>query len=207
MAFLVNRCASRLSRILQPRSCASFMSTEREPVPEKKKKKPPEVRVNLIENKNLTVMSLESANKLANHKGVQLALVEEPAHWMLVGNRQAYELLSPGSKVASKKEDDMKALGFKGLKKAIFSTNIQDNDVQTKLKQISKWVSAGYVVDIALDKSEKSEDIRAKLEEAIKDTAKLPGSVKRNSNTLLRVQYQPIETVKSKKDVKKETSQ
>lgn len=133
------------------------MSTEREPIPEKKKKKPVEVRVNLIENMNLTVMSLESANKLANHKGVQLVQVHEPAHWMLVGNRPAYELLTPGSKVASKKEDDMKALGFKGLKRSIISASIHENDVQTKIKQINKWIASGYVVDVALDKSEKSD--------------------------------------------------
>lgn len=115
------------------------------------------MRINLIEQKNLTVMSLESAHKLANHRGVQLAPVGEPAHWMLVGNRQAYEMLTPGSKVASKKEEDMKALGFKGLKKSIFSASIHENDVQTKVKQISKWVAGGYVVDVAFDKSEKSD--------------------------------------------------
>lgn len=157
MAFLVNRCACRLASLIQPRSCVLFMSTERENAPAKKKKKPPEVRINLIENKNLTVMSLESAHKLANHKGVQLTPVGEPAHWMLVGNRQAYELMTPGSKVASKKEDDVKALGFKGLKKSIFSTTIHENDVQTKIKQINKWITGGFVVDVALDKSEKSD--------------------------------------------------
>lgn len=151
-------------------------------------------------------MSLESANKLANHKGFQLNPVSEPAHWMLVGNRPAYELSTPGSKVASKKEDDFKALGFRGLKRAIFSTNIHENDVQTKVKQLSKWVAAGFVVDIAIDKSEKSDDIRAKIEEAIKDTAKLPGTVKRNSNSLLRVQYQPVKAPASNKELKKDSS-
>lgn len=199
MLTLVNRCANRFLAIHSAQRSVVFLSSESDAVPSKKKKKPPEIRINLIENTSLNVISLEGAKKLAAKKGVQLVPVDNPAHWMHSGNRTPYEFLTPSNKV-SKKQDDFKAQGFKGLKTTIFSSTIQENDIATKIKQLSKWIRNGYVIEVAFDVSEKSNDIRARVENTITDVAKLPGNIKRQSSSLLRIQYVPEKTPNEKEN-------
>lgn len=156
MALLLGRYVTRFSKQLPVTASVVFLSTEKPPSATKKTKKPPEIRINLIDNNTLTVISMDSAKKLANHKGFKLTLIEDAAHWMRVGNRQVFQLLHPGSKVASNKETNMRDQGFKGLKKMVFSVGIHEHDIETKIRKIEKWVAGGYVVDIAIDMSDKT---------------------------------------------------
>ncbi|KAK3927163.1 Translation initiation factor IF-3, mitochondrial [Frankliniella fusca] len=199
MLTVVNRCANRILALRSAQRSVALLSSETENAATKKKKKPPEVRINLIENTTLTVISLDGAKKLAAKKGCQLTPVDSPAHWMLSGDRTPYEFLAPSQK-ASKKVDDVKAQGFKGLKTSIFSSSIQERDIAVKIKQLTKWIKSGYVVEVAIDVSENSNAIRAAVEEAIGDTAKLPGTIKRDSKTLLKLRYEPLIKPNKKED-------
>lgn len=155
MSLLAGTCLRQLGGLPLIRRFALALSIDASATaPSQKKKKPPEKRINLIENSSLTVMTMDSAAKLASRRGLQLNQVEKPLNWMLVGSRPAYELLSPASKVSSKKVDTIKQRGFKGIKRAIFSVKIQEHDLATKIKQVSRWLSSGYVVEVAVDVSE-----------------------------------------------------
>lgn len=153
---ILSRCANRLLWFCQIQRGVLCLSNDAAK-PQEKKKKTPEVRINVIEKMSLTVMSMESAVKLANRRGLLLSSVEKPAGWMLAGNRTPYLLQPPSVKVATPKEDNMKNIGFKGLKHAVIGIKIQEHDLATKIKQITKWISSGYVVDVAVDQSEKTE--------------------------------------------------
>ena len=153
---ILNRCANRLLWYSPIQRGVLFLSNEGSK-PQAKKKKAPEVRINVIENMSLTVMSMESAVKLANRRGLVLNPVEKPINWMLAGNRTPYLLMSPSDKVIHPKEDNFKADGYKGIKHSVIGLKIQEHDLATKIKQIKKWVASGYVTDIAVDQSENSE--------------------------------------------------
>lgn len=197
MSLLATRSISRLLRVYPTLRSVVLLSSEHrqndgETLAKTKKKKSPEVRINLVENTSLTVVSMESAHKLANRRNMKLTMIENPEHWMTAGNRKAFELLAPSKKVTPKKDTDMKAQGFRGLKQAVFSDTIQDHDISFKIKQLSKWLLNGYVIEIAVDVSDKCKELVSKIEEEIKDIAKLPGIVKRDSKTLFRIQYEPV---------------
>ncbi|XP_075213000.1 mitochondrial translation initiation factor 3 [Lycorma delicatula] len=127
-------------------------------------------------NHSITVTTLEDATKLANRRDLKLIKVKE---YDAKTERATYRLLT----IAQYLREDMKIKhsfseknksSIKGTKLVSLSTKISDNDLNSKIKNMIKWLDKHYEVRVVIsnDKGE-AENIYNKVAEGVKESGKI----------------------------------
>ncbi|CAG0916999.1 unnamed protein product [Notodromas monacha] len=120
-------------------------------VREKKKKTPPSSPyVTLLDTNNeISVVTLESAEKIADHKS--LRLVREAGN-ASEGQRDTYRLVHAHDYFKKVQKSRLKNIGLKGEKAAGIKSHISEHDLKPRLHQLQEWCRKGYQVKVAIDK-------------------------------------------------------
>lgn len=117
----------------------------------KKPKRPIVPRITLLSgNDDITVTTLEEAQKLSKRRDLKLVKIVDLD---TKTQRPVYKLMTPteyhAEDVKSKKEKQ-KNTAFKGEKVVMLTSAIQEHDLQTHIKKISKWLSKEYEVRVII---------------------------------------------------------
>lgn len=108
--------------------------------------------ITLVEgNDYLTVTTLEDATKLAQRRNLKLVKIKD---YDTKTERCTYQLMSPGEYLKEeKKSKNLVAKtksNLKGSKLVSMSSKIEDNDLNSKIKNMIKWLGKQYEVRIVI---------------------------------------------------------
>lgn len=122
----------------------------------KKKKSPIIPKITLIQGNNLTVTTLEEAQKLSKRRDLRLVKIldldtktERPVYKLMTGAEYHAEDIKQRELKKDEKEKNKNAL--KGEKLVILSQNITEHDLGTNVKRILKWLTKPYEVRIIIN--------------------------------------------------------
>lgn len=122
----------------------------------KKKKSPIIPKITLIQGNNLTVTTLEEAQKLSKRRDLRLVKMldldtktERPVYKLMTGAEYHAEDIKQRELKKAEKEKNKNAL--KGEKLVILSQNITEHDMGTNVKRILKWLTKPYEVRIIIN--------------------------------------------------------
>ncbi|XP_018576552.1 translation initiation factor IF-3, mitochondrial [Anoplophora glabripennis] len=146
---------------------------------EKKKKTVIIPKITLISGDQLTVSTLEEAQKISKRRDLKLVKIvdldtktQRPVYKLMTGNEYHAEDLKQRD---LKKKEKQKG-NIKGEKVLIISHNITEHDLQTDIRKISKWITKSYEVRVVIngDSSniDKAEHVYNYLESALRTEAR-----------------------------------
>lgn len=121
---------------------------------EKKKKTNIIPKITLISGDQLTITTLEEAQKLSKRRDLKLVKIvdldtktQRPVYKLMTGSEYHVEDLKQREQ---KKKDKLKG-GIKGEKLLIINHNISEHDLQTDIRKIVKWITKSYEVRVVIN--------------------------------------------------------
>lgn len=159
----------------------------------------PEERITLIAQDNsISITPLTEAQKLSGSKNLRLVKIKDidtktrrPVYKLMTSaDYHQEELRKRTERQKSREQSDIK-----GDKLLAISHSIADHDINTKIKNLAKWLVKQYQVKIVIegkdnDSKEKSEKLYARLEGELKNLGKF--TQKRMQGKDLKFQVLPI---------------
>lgn len=122
-----------------------------ETVQPKKPKRPIIPRITLLTaNDEISVTTLEEAQKLSKRRDLKLVKIVDLD---TKTQRPVYKLMTSAAYHAEdvkNRKEKQKSGALKGEKVVMMTTAIQENDVQTHVKKISKWLGKQYEVRVII---------------------------------------------------------
>ncbi|CAL4094380.1 unnamed protein product [Meganyctiphanes norvegica] len=120
-----------------------------------------------------TVLSLSQAQRLSKRRNLKLVKIEDPT--LQKQERPLYKLLTGkeyfDEQILKKDEMVKDASGVKGEKTILISGQIEKHDLESKMKNVIKWLKKSQRVKVTISAGKSNEDDRArvlkKMEEAV----------------------------------------
>lgn len=112
-----------------------------------KKKKIFSPKISLYIDDKLTVTTLQEAEKLANRRDFKLMQLDKACSSSSSSGRLVYKLLSKSQLAASGKKPGK---AHKGEKELALTAKIGRHDIDSKIKNISKWLSKNLEVKVVV---------------------------------------------------------
>ncbi|ERL85114.1 translation initiation factor IF-3, mitochondrial [Dendroctonus ponderosae] len=146
----------------------------------KKKKTAPIPRITLLNGADISISTLEDAQKIAKRRDLKLIKLldldtktDRPVYRLMTGAEYHHEDL--------KQRETKKAIKAKGAfkkeKLLIMSQNITEHDLQTNINKLLKWISRRYEVRIVIngnsENSTKSENVFATIQKSVTDQGRI----------------------------------
>ncbi|XP_072394002.1 translation initiation factor IF-3, mitochondrial [Diabrotica undecimpunctata] len=170
-----------------------------------KKKKTVEIpSITLIQGNQLSVTTLSEAQKLSKRRDLKLVKIvdldtktQRPIYKLMTGTEYHAEDLKQR---LQKKEE--KQGSIKGEKVLILNHNIYEQDLQTQIKKIGKWINKMYEVRIVINgdssNMEKAEAVYSAIEKTLEKDVKIVQKRQKGSD----IKFQLLPPKKNKDDSK-----
>lgn len=121
---------------------------------EKKKKTNIIPKITLLSGDQLTITTLEEAQKISKRRDLRLVKIvdvdtktQRPVYKLMTGTEYHAEDLRQREQ---KKKDKQKS-GIKGEKVLIVNHNISEHDLDTNIRKIIKWIAKSYEVRVVIN--------------------------------------------------------
>ncbi|XP_057658265.1 translation initiation factor IF-3 [Diorhabda carinulata] len=168
--FTTNVGARNVSNIINNFDKNDGLGAEEKP---KKKKTAIIPKITLIQDQQLSVTTLEEAQRLSKRRNLKLVKIidldtktQRPIYKLMTGSEYHAEDLKQR---AIKKEEKQNAV--KAEKVLIINHNIYEHDLQVHLKKINKWIDKLHEVRVVINgdsnNMEKAESVYANIEKAL----------------------------------------
>ncbi|CAG9762896.1 unnamed protein product [Ceutorhynchus assimilis] len=162
----------------------------------KKKKTNPVPKITLISGQDITVSTLDEAQKLAKRRELKLVKIidldtktQRPLYKLMSGAEYHQEDL----KQREKKKADKQKGGLKGEKLLILNQKITEHDLETNIKKIIKWLTKKYevrmVINGSAENTQNAENVYSFLEKNLSSYGRLVQ--KRQKGTDIKFQVIP----------------
>ncbi|CAG9860786.1 unnamed protein product [Phyllotreta striolata] len=164
----------------------------------KKKKTVPIPKITLLSGDNLTITTLEEAQKLSKRRDLKLVKINDldsktqrPVYKMMTATEYHAEDVK---QKAAKKE--LRKKSIKGEKVLMIGQNIAEHDLQVHINKIKKWVGKRYEVRIVINgdsnNTEKAESVYKLIENSLNKEARIVQ--KRQKGSDIKFQLLPPKT-------------
>ncbi|XP_030745807.1 uncharacterized protein LOC115874708 [Sitophilus oryzae] len=170
----------------------------------KKKKLPIIPKVTLLHGEDITITTLEEAQKIAKRRDLKLVRIidldtktQRPVYKLMTGAEYFQEDL----KQRERKKAEKEKTGFKGEKVLMISQNISEHDLQTQINKVIKWLDKKYEIRVVIngdkDNSRKAENIYSQIENNLKQYGKILQTRQKGSDIKFQI-IPPKQTNESK---------
>ncbi|KAJ8936880.1 hypothetical protein NQ314_012144 [Rhamnusium bicolor] len=133
-----------------------LLITDIDPITGEQKKKKANIvpKVTLISGDELTVTTLEEAQKISKRRNLKLVKIvdldtktQRPVYKLMTGSEYQAEDLKQREQRKKEKQNSF----IKGEKVLILNQRISEHDLQTDIKKIKKWIAKSYEVRVVIN--------------------------------------------------------
>ncbi|RZF34661.1 hypothetical protein LSTR_LSTR010826 [Laodelphax striatellus] len=144
-----------------------------------KKKKEKLVYITLIENDNVSVLTLDDAVKLSKRRNLKLVQIKD---YETKTERATYQLMSAADLLSEEKNSKKDNKDSTGVKLLSISSKIEEHDLTSKMKNIIKWLNKKNEVRISISNDDnKGEDVFKHISEKIENNGRIVQKRQRNN--------------------------
>ncbi|KAJ8910014.1 hypothetical protein NQ315_014440 [Exocentrus adspersus] len=177
-----------------------------DPVTGEEKKKKTEIipKITLLSGDQITVTTLEEAQKLSKRRDLKLVKVvdldtktQRPVYKLMTGSEYHAEDL----KQREQKKKEKQKGGLKGEKVLMINQNISQHDLDVDIKKISKWIAKSFGVRVVINGDstniEQAEKVYNCIENALKSEGRFLQKRQKGSDIKFQIQPQKKDNAKS----------